>query len=187
MEDCSFPGNHPPWEDNSAPRTTVGAAISRPPMGWTHDSFSAASAHPPLSFYGAKVEESIRAISIHYPLVEVDKYCLMPDHIHLILFLNAEEPAHFVPDKDGRLIAAPTDAEISADESSVFSAQPQKPTPTISNIIGQMKHWVSKACGLAIWQKSFYDRVIRNEKEYQAIWRYIDENPLKWLENREER
>ena len=31
-----------------------------------------------------------------------------------------------------------------------------------------------------IWQKSFYDRIIRNQKEYDILWQYIDENPIRW-------
>ena len=168
---CLKQGGVSLWETVPAVPESVGAANSRPPLGLTQDPFSAESAHPSLSFYGAKVEESIRAISLHYPMAEVDKYCLMPDHVHLILFLNAEEPASSSPQENGRLIAAPTQPSAS---------------PAVSTIIVQMKRWVSKECGQAIWQKSFYDRVIRNEKEYQAAWRYIDENPLKWLETREE-
>ena len=32
-----------------------------------------------------------------------------------------------------------------------------------------------------MFQTSFYEEVLRNEKAYQECWRYIDENPLKWL------
>ena len=46
------------------------------------------------------------------------------------------------------------------------------------------KTLVTKEIGCSIWQRSFYDHVIRNEEEYQKIWRYIDENPLKWEEDR---
>lgn len=31
-----------------------------------------------------------------------------------------------------------------------------------------------------VWQKSFYDKVVRDEKGYFDVWQYIDENPLKW-------
>ena len=31
-----------------------------------------------------------------------------------------------------------------------------------------------------LWQRSFYDHVIRNEQDYLEIWKYIDENPVKW-------
>ena len=184
-ESDAFPANHPQWEEPSEPRSTVGAAISRPPLGMTKDPLSAESAHPPLSFYGAKTDDAIRAISDHYPMVEVDKYCLMPDHVHLILFLNAEEPALPSPQEHGRLIAAPTETTGVPRKAKANGDTLQPSKPSVSTIVGQMKRWVSKQCGRAIWQKSFYDRVIRSEKEYQTVWRYIDENPLKWLENAE--
>ena len=39
---------------------------------------------------------------------------------------------------------------------------------------------VTKESGQAIWQDSYYDHVVRSERDYQEIWRYIDENPVKW-------
>lgn len=36
---------------------------------------------------------------------------------------------------------------------------------------------------LKIWQRSFYDHVIRNQKSYEKIWNYIDTNPIKWEED----
>ena len=51
--------------------------------------------------------------------------------------------------------------------------------PTISTVVGHMKRWVSMQLGQSIWQKSFIDRVIRNEKGYRAVWEYIENNPIK--------
>ena len=52
---------------------------------------------------------------------------------------------------------------------------------TISVAVGQMKRWVSKKVGFSIWQKSFYEHIIRNEKSYREIWEYIDKNHLKYI------
>ena len=54
---------------------------------------------------------------------------------------------------------------------------------TLSVIIGSMKRWVSKQIGFSIWQKSFNDRIIRNEKGYLEVFKYIDENPNSWEGN----
>ena len=43
-----------------------------------------------------------------------------------------------------------------------------------NNVIGQMKRQVSKLIGEGIWQKSFYDHIIRNRHDYDAVWKYID-------------
>jgi len=104
----------------------------------------------PLSKIGKILEQGILQISTHYENVVVDKYCIMPDHIHLILQIESCI--------DGRIISA----------------------PTVSTIIGSMKRWVSRQVGKAIWQKAFYDHVIRNQQDYDAIWKYIENNPLKY-------
>ena len=89
-----------------------------------------------------------------YPAVSIEKYVIMPNHIHLLLRINAGG--------DGRLIAA----------------------PTLSTAIGQMKRRASKEAGKGLWQKSFHDHVIRNEQDFREIWEYIDANPAKWAEDR---
>ena len=103
----------------------------------------------PLSGIGKIVEQSILQIAAHYENIVMDKYCIMPDHIHLILRIES--------DMDGRIISA----------------------PTISTVIGSLKRWVSRQIGKPIWQKSFYDHGIRNQQDYDEIWEYIENNPLK--------
>jgi hypothetical protein len=47
-----------------------------------------------------------------------------------------------------------------------------------------MKRWASKQAGLPLWQKSFYDHVVRNEDDWRKIAEYIDGNPARWAEDR---
>lgn len=104
----------------------------------------------PLSNAGRIAEQGILQIVEHYENVVVDKYCIMPDHIHLILRIESNI--------GGRIISA----------------------PTVSTVVGSMKRWVSKQVGRPIWQKSFYDHGIRNGQDYDEIWQYIESNPLKY-------
>lgn len=104
----------------------------------------------PLSAAGKIVEQAICQIPNHYENVSVDKYCVMPDHIHLIVRIE--------PDIDGRILSA----------------------PTVSTVVGSMKRWVSRQVGRPIWQKSFYDHGIRNQWDYDEIWEYIENNPLQY-------
>ena len=104
-----------------------------------------------LSRIGKIAEQGILQIETHYENVFVDKYCIMPDHIHLILQINANE--------NGQKIS----------------------TSTIPTIIGSLKRWVSKQVGKPLWQKSFFDHGIRNQQDYDEIWKYIDDNPLKYI------
>ena len=107
-----------------------------------------------LSDVGKIAEQGILQTEKHYSNIKIEKYVIMPDHIHFILVVDNNQI--------GRMVSA----------------------PTVSTIIGSMKRWVSKQVGEPIWQKSFYDHVIRNQNDYNEIWEYIDNNPKKWLMER---
>jgi len=47
-----------------------------------------------------------------------------------------------------------------------------------------LKGAVTRQIGFSLWQRSYHDHIIRNKEDYQRIWQYIDENPLKWTEDR---
>ena len=117
-----------------------------------NDNAGAHIARAPLSSIGEIVENAINNIPNTYKAITIDKYVIMPNHIHLILI---------VAEENGRAMRV----------------------PTISTIINQMKGYVSKQLGYSIWQKRFHDHIIRGESEYQDIWQYIDDNPVKWDED----
>ncbi len=106
-----------------------------------------------LSKYGEIVCEYVLKISEHYPSVTVDNFTVMPNHIHLLLQINTVN--------EGRPVAA----------------------PTVSRIINQVKGVISKKIGFSVWQKGFYDHVIRCGEDYMEVWKYIDNNPARWLED----
>ena len=108
-----------------------------------------------ISSYGLTVKQAINNIEKVYPLINVDDYIIMPDHIHLLLIITN--------DPNGRPMAA----------------------PTISQVVNQMKGYISKQIGEPIWQKLFYDHIIRDESDYKFHIKYIRENPLKGYFNGE--
>ena len=55
--------------------------------------------------------------------------------------------------------------------------------PTISQIINQLKGYSTKQIGRAIWQRSYYDHIIRDEADYTARYNYILDNPRRWAED----
>ena len=91
-----------------------------------------------------------------YSNVKIDKYVIMPNHIHLILIIKSTAGA--------------------------------SPCPTVSDIICAYKSLTTRECRVFypvnIWQKSFYDHIIRDENDYLRIWEYIDTNPQKWPEDK---
>lgn len=112
-----------------------------------------------LSNIGEIINEEINKINSIYENVEINKYVIMPNHIHMIIVLHPETGP-----VNGR-------AELA-------------PTPTVSRIIQQFKGSITKQVGFPLWQKSFYDHIIRNQQEYEKIYEYIETNPLKWEEDK---
>ena len=94
---------------------------------------------------GLAVERMIQGIHIHYPSVEVSRYCVMPNHVHLLLSFGISEQ-----------------------------------NPSLSTVINQFKGAVTKTLGAPVWQKGFYDRVIRDLSDFRKIGEYIEHNPAKW-------
>ena len=124
---------------------------TEPPVG-------ANCVRPQLSKYGNIVEKEISVLSETYDTVDVIKYVIMPNHVHMIIEIDGD---YGIGVGDGRAQCA----------------------PTIPRIIKQFKGSITKQIGFSLWQKSFHDHIIRNEAEYQNIWRYIDENPARWEED----
>jgi REP element-mobilizing transposase RayT len=56
---------------------------------------------------------------------------------------------------------------------------------SLPDFVGRYKAAVSRQIGHAIWQRSFYDRIIRDDQEFEALQRYIESNPAKWAEDQE--
>lgn len=59
----------------------------------------------------------------------------------------------------------------------------RKQNNTISNIIQQLKGKITKEIRYSIWQKLFYEHIIRNEKEYLQTKEYIINNPINWTKD----
>ena len=110
-----------------------------------------------VTAYGLCAEKHLHRINSFFPCVRVDKYVVMPNHIHAIIAIE-QNPA---------------------------ARKNACPTPTLGTVIGNYKAAVSREIhridpNQIVWQTRYYDHVIRNQQDYEAVWQYIDENPLKW-------
>ena len=56
--------------------------------------------------------------------------------------------------------------------------------PDIRYVVRLFKRKVTQRIGNSVWQKGFHDHIVRNDHEYREIWKYIDENPAKWVYDR---
>lgn len=111
-----------------------------------------------LTDIGRIVEEQILALPQRFSGLAIEKYMIMPNHIHLLIRLSGESGG-------------------------------ASPSPTVSTgvpaAIGAFKSLTTRLSGVRpLWQRSYYDHVVRNETEYKEIWEYITANPAHWAEDR---
>ena len=102
---------------------------------------------------GQIVKKYIENINVVYKNIHIGSYVIMPDHLHMIVCINP-----------GSMWASTPTEEIS-----------------IPQIIRSFKIMVTKEIGYSIWQRNYYEHIIRNKKEYYQICKYIEQNPLKWV------
>ena len=103
---------------------------------------------------GLICDKYINNINTIYENVSVDKYVIMPNHIHLLLSIR--------------------------DLPNGTSRTPSPTNSIVSKFISTFKTLVTKELGKSIWQRSYHDHIIRGEKDYQKIWEYIDTNVIRW-------
>jgi len=109
-----------------------------------------------LSDYGKIVEKYIRSIKNAYSNIELINYTVMPNHIHLVVMIYSD-------DNMFRDTATKTPAN-----------------DIIPVMISALKRFINKETGFNIWQRSYHDHIIRNEKSFDKIWEYVEDNPARW-------
>lgn len=105
--------------------------------------------------YGNVVKKYINSINNTYKDLNICNYVIMPNHIHFIVEIIEED----------------------------ISGSSRTPTPTnakIPFIISTFKRLTNKESKIKLWQRNYYEHIIRNEKEYLRILEYIEYNPLRW-------
>jgi REP element-mobilizing transposase RayT len=133
-----------------------------------------------LNALGGIADECWRAIPDHFPNVELAAHVVMPNHMHGILVFNNNDVDANASTSTGRgtIYRAPTE-------------QFQKPVPgSLPTIVRTYKSAVTRRIGreyniTGIWQRNYYEHVIRNHEEWDRIHRYIEANPRSWNEDQE--
>ena len=107
-----------------------------------------------LSHIGDVVQKYILSTN-NISNVTVDKYVIMPNHLHLILIV----------------------------ENNGTSKAPSPTNNVVSHAVSTLKRFVNKEIGHNIFQRSFHDHIIRDKNDYEKIWSYINTNPCRWHED----
>lgn len=111
---------------------------------------------PELSPSGMIASEEVRALEERFLPVRIEKYVIMPDHVHILLTLRRQGQSPCLT------------------LGSVMGAYKSITTKRINRETG--------APGEKIWQFRYYEHIVRGEEDFLAMWRYIEENPAHWIE-----
>jgi REP element-mobilizing transposase RayT len=137
-----------------------------------------------LNEYGQIVAETWEWLAAQYPYVELDEWIVMPNHLHgMIVIMDDIEAAQPV----GAIrVGAIRESPLPEGKA---PAQKRKP---LGRLVGAFKTVSAKRInglrgtpGVPVWQRNYYERIIRNERELDATRRYIIQNPLRWALDRE--
>jgi putative transposase len=175
-------------------RVIAGETISRGRILSTREVDEGRAARVELSPLGRIVDECWREIPAHFPAVATPSHVVMPNHIHGIVRITPtpewtaqtrqrrEEDSKPRGTRRGDIYVAPTPAPTIA----------RGPSPkSLGVIIGTFKAAVTRRArqlGLindTLWQRDFFDRVLRDETEWSRAATYIHLNPVRWALDRE--
>jgi REP element-mobilizing transposase RayT len=134
-----------------------------------------------LNEYGKIAYNEWLNLQKRYPNVTLDVFQIMPNHIHGIIALDTV---------GATLAVAPNNNSVAQNDKGAGAS----PAPTIGNIVGAYKSLVMNTCLQMfksqnkymgkLWQRNYYEHIIRNNKSYQNIADYIIKNPAKWCEDK---
>ena len=120
--------------------------------------------------------------------VRVEHQVIMPNHVHLLLTLERAAtraaPTGAGTQADARV--SPTDRGTRADARVAPTDSGPRAAAELGRLVGGVKsRSVHLAAGRGLeagrlWQRGYYDHIVRSENDFLRIWTYIDNNPLRW-------
>jgi putative transposase len=132
------------------------------------------------------------SIPRHFQNVELDEFVIMPNHLHGIILIvnNLETEGEALANQDSQQqqnlssqCFAPAVAKIK-----INGTKSQSLAAIIQNyksVSTRQVNRINKAKGNVIWQRNYYERIIRNEEALNNIRQYIITNPINWAEDKE--
>jgi REP element-mobilizing transposase RayT len=146
-----------------------------------------------LNNAGRMVQTVWDEIPAHYPGIDIDMFQIMPDHIHGIIIIEADpvaaDPADPVAADPAPVAADPADPVAADtgvcpdDDDDILSLSDVvhrfKTLTTKRYVDGVKQHGWPPFPG-RVWQRNYYEHIIRNDESLNRIRKYIANNPMKW-------
>ena len=143
-----------------------------------------------LSSIGEYADACWKEVPQHHQHIDIDDFVVMPNHMHGIIWIihNGVDAAG-LPDHVGARHALPLQElqkprrPPSGPTTAAFGHPPPR---ALSAIVGSFKSAAARAVnagrgpGASIWQRNYYEHIIRDERALRRIRRYIETNPVRW-------
>ena len=182
------------YSQNGAYFVTICTAHKRPLFGVVRrgDPFGRppVPAYVELSETGRIVESYLTEIPSHYPDVHLASYVIIPDHIHMILVLTQNQPQ-----RAGQCPAPTEESDLSCRRGGTPGppATTEKPAPpcrrggtpgppALPKIINAFKSLTTRKAGTSLWQRGYYEHILRNQQDFDEAAGYIAGNPVRRME-----
>ena len=163
------------YSQNGAYFVTICTAHKRPLFGVVRRGDPCG--RPPVPVYaelseiGRIVESYLTEIPSHYPDVHLASYVIMPDHIHMILVLTQNQP-----ERAGQCPAPTEESDLSCRRGGTPGP------PALPKIINAFKSLTTRKAGCSLWQRGYYEHILRNQQDFDEAAGYIQSNPVRRLD-----
>lgn len=156
---------------------------------WNHECIfgSIADGRMHLNGFGKIVGECWDLVPEHFPNVELDEFIIMPNHVHGI-FIIMDDSVHMMESAGSTHSVGATHASPLQQSSRLHGPKSR----SVGSIVGSFKSAAAKRIneirgepGARVWQRNYYEHVIRDEIEMNRIRQYIMDNPAKWESDKE--
>lgn len=145
-----------------------------------------------LNAYGTVAYNEWVKTSEIRPNVELGEFIIMPNHMHGIIRLlgrGESNSPEMINELDSRDNGGVIDTPQPPDKRGVCKTPLRSPSQTVGAIVRGYKSSVTKQLGLMgfdekLWQRNYYEHIIRDERSYQRISEYIINNPGKWSDDK---
>ncbi|MBE9226591.1 transposase [Phormidium sp. LEGE 05292] len=135
-----------------------------------------------LSHWGEIVNSHWQNLPKFHPNLELDEFVIMPNHLHsIIVLINNNSVGAGLADMSER-------KQITSRQNPPFPVpQKQQNCKNLPEILRGFKTFSARRinqmrrnCGVPVWQRNYYEHIIRNDESLQHIRQYIINNPLTW-------
>ena len=139
-----------------------------------------------LNKCGEIAQKCWQEIPEHFPNVELHDFVIMPNHVHGIIEIKFKSIIPIVPTEP--TVVPTVVVSVGANDYSPLRT-PRSPSKTIGSIVRGFKIGVTKwmrqnTNTYDVWQRNYYDNIIRNDQSYYRISNYIRNNPKNWKEDK---